>query len=163
VSRGSPLDDLYGLQFQPYGIGKDGGNHCRLIILSKRQDEYGANPNAFKYIMILTDWYSCSSHRKTFQQHAAVRSGMYDDVHRTGIFQETVRKLGNGACCGVAVGNTDGIPAKNTAQHSGTSPFRTWRIVFPVSLRKKKCRQPNLILTKTHRLHTRESPLQTSM
>ena len=29
--RGSPLDDLYGITVPAFGIGKDGGYHCRLI------------------------------------------------------------------------------------------------------------------------------------
>ena len=50
---------------------------------------------------------------------------MYDDVHRTGIFQETVRDVGDiGACRRCCRRHTDGYSRQNTAQHSGTSPFR---------------------------------------
>ena len=43
-----------GLQFQPSELAKMAIIIAVSFILSKRQDEYGANPNAFKYIMILT-------------------------------------------------------------------------------------------------------------
>ena len=43
-----------GLQFQPSELAKMAVIIAVSFILSKRQDEYGANPNAFKYIMILT-------------------------------------------------------------------------------------------------------------
>ena len=43
-----------GLQFQPSELAQMAVIIAVSFILSKRQDEYGANPNAFKYIMILT-------------------------------------------------------------------------------------------------------------
>lgn len=43
-----------GLQFQPSELAKMAVIIAVSFILSKRQDEEGANPKAFKYIMILT-------------------------------------------------------------------------------------------------------------
>lgn len=43
-----------GLQFQPSELAKMAVVIAVSFILSKKQDEYGANPKAFKYIMILT-------------------------------------------------------------------------------------------------------------
>lgn len=52
--RSSPLDDLYGITVPASELAKMAVIIAVSFILSKRQDEYGANPNAFKYIMILT-------------------------------------------------------------------------------------------------------------
>ena len=52
--RGSRWMTFMGLQFQPSELAKMAVIIAVSFILSKRQDEYGANPNAFKYIMILT-------------------------------------------------------------------------------------------------------------
>ena len=43
-----------GLQFQPSELAKMAVVIAVSFILSKKQDEYGANPKAFKYIMLLT-------------------------------------------------------------------------------------------------------------
>ncbi len=52
--RARALDDLYGFAIPAIGIGKDGGDHCRLIHPVEKGRTKGANPKAFKYIMILT-------------------------------------------------------------------------------------------------------------
>ena len=45
---------FFGVQFQPSELAKMAVIIAVSFILSKRQDENGANPNAFKYIMIIT-------------------------------------------------------------------------------------------------------------
>ena len=155
-----------GLQFQPSELAKMAVIIAVSFILSKRQDEYGANPNAFKYIMILTGLvFLAQSHRKTFRTAMAAFGVVCMMMFiRTGIFQETVRDVGDiGACRRCCRRHTDGLfPPKHCTTLRDFTVSKRGRIVFPVSLRKKKCRQPNLILTKTHRLHTRESLLLTS-
>lgn len=37
-----------------FRIGKNGGGHCRLLYPVEKQDDEGANPKAFKYILIIT-------------------------------------------------------------------------------------------------------------
>ena len=56
-----------GLQFQPSELAKMAVIIAVSFILSKKQDEYGANPKAFKYINtgFLPDWYPYLLHRKT--------------------------------------------------------------------------------------------------
>ena len=51
---GSRWMTFMGLQFQPSELAKMAVIIAVSFILSKRQDEEGANPKAFKYIMILT-------------------------------------------------------------------------------------------------------------
>ena len=53
--RGGALDDVHGHTVPTLGDSQNGGyhSHCAFI-LSKGQDEDGANPKAFKRIMIIT-------------------------------------------------------------------------------------------------------------
>ena len=124
--RSCALDDLYGITVSTVGVGKNGGYHCRLIYLVQETGRIRSQPES---LQIHHDSYrtglSAYCTGKPFNSHAAIRSCMYDDVHRAGIFQETVRYAGaNGTCRHSGCGNTNGHSRKDTAQYTGTSPFR---------------------------------------
>ena len=154
-----------GLQFQPSELAKMAVIIAVSFILSKRQDEYGANPNAFKYIMILTGLVFLLIAPENLST-AMLLFGVVCMMMFIG--RVSSKKLFGmlgilGLVGGVAVGILMAIPAKHCTTLRDFTVSKRGRIVFPVSLRKKKCRQPNLILTKTHRLHTRESLLLPAM
>ena len=84
-----------GLQFQPSELAKMAVIIAVSFILSKKQDDEGANPKAFKYIMILTGLVCMLiAPEKPFDSYAVVRSSSIDDVHRTCCIQEVSHVIG---------------------------------------------------------------------
>ena len=75
-----------GLQFQPIGIGKDGGNHCRLIHPVQKAGRIRSQPEC---LQIYHDPHRTGipAYRtgKPFDSNAAFRSSMHDDVYRPGV------------------------------------------------------------------------------
>ena len=110
-----------GLQFQPSELAKMAVIIAVSFILSKRQDEEGANPKAFKYIMILTGLVlDCSG--KPVDSHVAVRRRIHDDVHRAGGGKETP-SAGRRTCADCRTRRRYGSchPCQNAAQYPRTS------------------------------------------
>ena len=140
--QGRPLDDLYGITIPAIGIGKDGGYHCRLI---HPYPKGRTNMGPTERLQIYHDPHRTGipAHRtgKPFDSNAAVRSSMHDDVYRTGIFKKLFGMLGIlGLVGGVAVGILMAIPAKHCTTLRDFTVSKRGRIVFPVSLRRRKCR-----------------------
>ena len=150
-----------GLQFQPSELAKMAVIIAVSFILSKRQDEYGANPNAFKYIMILTGLVFLLIAPENLST-AMLLFGVVCMMMFIG--RVSAKKLFGmlgilALVGGVAVGILMAIPAKTLHNTPGLHRFERGRIVFPASLRRRKCRLPNLILTKMHRWRMHASPL----
>ena len=88
--RSSPLDDLYGITVPAFGIGKDGGNHCRLIHPVQKAGRIRSQPER---LQIYHDPHRTGipAYRtgKPFDSNAAFRSSMHDDVHRPGVSKKS--------------------------------------------------------------------------
>lgn len=115
-----------GLQFQPSELAKMAVIIAVSFILSKRQDEYGANPNAFKYIMILTGLVFLLIAPENLST-AMLLFGVVCMMMFIG--RVSAKKLFGmlgilALVGGVAVGILMAIPAKTLHNTPGTSPFR---------------------------------------
>ena len=100
-----------GLQFQPSELAKMAVIIAVSFILSKKQDEYGANPKAFKYIMILTGLVFLLIAPENLST-AMLLFGMLGLLALVG---------------GVAVGILMAIPAKTLHNTPGLHRFETWQ------------------------------------
>ncbi len=115
------------LQFQPSELAKMAVIIAVSFILSKRQDEYGANPNAFKYIMILTGLVFLLIAPENLLT-AMLLFGVVCMMMFIGRISS--KKLLTGCwrywwlVGGVAVGILMAIPTQTLHNISGTSPFR---------------------------------------
>ncbi len=123
--RSSPLDDFHGITIPAVGIGKDGGYHCRLIHPVQKAGRIRSQPNAFKYIMILTGLVFLLIAPENLST-AMLLFGVVCMMMFIG--RVSAKKLFGmlgllALVGGVAVGILMAIP-QDTAQHSGTPPFR---------------------------------------
>ena len=118
-----------GLQFQPSELAKMAVIIAVSFILSKRQDEYGANPNAFKYIMILTGLVFLLIAPENLST-AMLLFGVVCMMMFIG--RVSSKKLFGmlgilGLVGGVAVGILMAIPAKTLHNTPGLHRFETWQ------------------------------------
>ena len=118
-----------GLQFQPSELAKMAVIIAVSFILSKRQDEYGANPNAFKYIMILTGLVFLLIAPENLST-AMLLFGVVCMMMFIGRIssKKLFGMLGIlGLVGGVAVGILMAIPAKTLHNTPGLHRFETWQ------------------------------------
>ena len=107
-----------GLQFQPSELAKMAVIIAVSFILSKRQDEEGANPKAFKYIMILTGLVLLL----IAPENLSTAMLLFGVVFMTGSGKETP-SVGRRTCadCRTRCRYGSRHPCQNTAQYPRTS------------------------------------------
>lgn len=152
--RSCALDDLYGITVPTVGVGKMAVIIAVSFILSKKQDEYGANPKAFKYIMILTGLVFLLIAPENLST-AMLLFGVVCMMMFIGRVssKKLFGMLGLMALVGiVAVGNTNlPFPERHCTIHRDFTVSRPGRTVFPASSKMKRYLPPSSILIKTHR------------
>ena len=130
VNGAARLDDFYGIAIPAIGIGKDGGKSLPShSSCPKGRTKYGANPNAFKYIMILTGLVFLLIAPENLST-AMLLFGVVCMMMFIGRIssKKLFGMLGIlGLVGGVAVGILMAIPAKTLHNTPGLHRFETWQ------------------------------------
>lgn len=154
-----------GVQFQPSELAKMAIIIAVSFILSKRQDDEGANPKAFKYIMIITGIALLLIAPENLSTAMLLFGVVFIMMFIGRVAAKKLLLLVGGIVLigAIGVGTVVAIPAKTLHNTPGFTGWKHGRTVSKASSTKKKFPQPDSISTRTRKLRMPALPLPPAM